>query len=88
MIIWLFSLALLVLIVAFIVMSINVRCLSEEIDALRKELGYLRARSICLEFYNISDHERRLDNLENALELKEYFDEPGCRRKPIEKGNI
>ena len=74
MIIAMFSIVLVVLAVSIILIAVPIKHLSDEIDALRKELDYLRARSRCLEFYNISDHERRLDQLEEALELKEYFD--------------
>ena len=68
----LFSLALVVLTVALIAMSMTVRRLSEEIDELKEVLEHIRKH---LDFYQLSDHEKRLDQLEEVLELKEYFDE-------------
>ena len=75
MIIGIFSFALVVAIVAIITMLIGFKHLSKEIDGLREELDCYRARLGSLEFYNLSEHERRLDQLEEMLELKEYFDE-------------
>ena len=68
----LFSLALVVLTVALIAMSMTVRRLSEEIDELKQVVEHIRKH---LDFYQLSDHEKRLDQLEEVLELKEYFDE-------------
>lgn len=70
----LFSLALVVLTVALIAMSMTVRRLSEEIDEIKEKLEHHR---INLKFLNTCelDHEKRLDQLEEVLELKEYFDE-------------
>ena len=68
----LFSLALVVLTVALIAMSMTVRRLSEEIDELKEVVEHIRKH---LDFYQLSDHEKRLDQLEEVLELKEYFDE-------------
>ena len=71
----LFSLALVVLTVALIAMSMTVRRLSEEIDELKEVVEHIRIKVKHLDFYNLSDHEKRLDQLEEVLELKEYFDE-------------
>lgn len=73
----LFSIALVVLTVALIAMSITVKHLSDEIDELKEELEKHRARFNYLEFdyLSISDIEERLDKLEEALELKEYYDD-------------
>lgn len=70
----LFSLALVVLTVALIAMSIAVKHLTEEIDEIKEKLEHHR---INLKFLNTCelDHEKRLDQLEEVLELKEYFDE-------------
>ena len=68
----LFSLAIIVLTVALIAMSMTVKHLSDEIDELNEELEHIRKH---LDFYQLSDHEKRLDQLEEVLELKEYFDE-------------
>ena len=67
----LFSLALVVLTVALIAMSMTVRRLSEEIDELKEVVEHIRKH---LDFYQLSDHESRLDQLEDMLELKEWFD--------------
>ena len=67
----LFPLALVVLTVALIAMSMTVNHLSEEIDELKEVLEHIRKH---LDFYQLSDHEKRLDQLEEVLELKEYFD--------------
>ena len=68
----LFSLALVVLTVALIAMSMTVKHLSDEIDELKEVVEHIRKH---LDFYQLSDHEKRLDQLEEVLELKEYFDE-------------
>ena len=68
----LFSLALVVLTVALIAMSMTVRRLSQEIYELKEVVEHIRKH---LDFYQLSDHEKRLDQLEEVLELKEYFDE-------------
>lgn len=70
----LFSLALVVLTVALIAMSMTVRRLSEEIDELKEVVEHIRIKVKHLDFYQLSDHEQRLDQLEEALDLKEYFD--------------
>ena len=77
----LFSLALVVLTVALIAMSMTVKHLSEEIDELKEVLEHIRKH---LDFYQLSDHEKRLDQLEEALELKEYFDEESLNEEDNE----
>lgn len=71
----LFSLALVVLTVALIAMSMTVRRLSEEVDELKDVVEHIRIKVKHLDFFMLSDHEKRLDQLEEVLELKEYFDE-------------
>lgn len=71
----LFFLALIVLTAALIAMSIAVKHLSEEIDEIKEVLQNHRIKFQHLDFYNLSEHEKRLDQLEEVLELKEYFDE-------------
>lgn len=68
----LFSLALIALTVVLIAMSMTVNHLSEEIDEQKEVLEQIRKH---LDFYQLSDHENRLDKLEELLELKEFFDE-------------
>ena len=54
-----------------------VKQMSDEIGELKEKLEQHRIRFNYLEFdySSISDHEKRLDQLEEVLELKEYFDE-------------
>lgn len=73
MIIGIFSFALVVLIVAIIILM-RVKHLSKKVNGLREELDCCRGRLSSLEFYNLSEHESRLDQLEEMLELKEYFE--------------
>ena len=49
--------------------------MSDEIGELKEKLEHHRIKWKKLDFYNLSDHEKRLDQLEEVLELKEYFDE-------------
>lgn len=74
----LFSLALVVLTVALIAMSMTVRRLSEEIDELKDGFEYHKKihkyENLMLE-PKIKEFDQRLDQLEEVLELKEYFDE-------------
>ena len=60
--------------VEIIIMTIDINNLSKEIDEIKEKLEQHRIRLQDLDFYALSDHERRLDQLEEALELKEYFD--------------
>ena len=77
----LFSLALVALTVALLATGMSVKHLSEEIDELKEELEHIRKH---LDFYQLSDHEKRLDQLEEALELKEYFDEESLNEEDNE----
>ena len=70
----LFSIAHIVLIVALILLIIVIKGIASEIDELRKELEHHRIKLKCLDDYTLLEHERRLDRLEKAFELKEYFD--------------
>lgn len=74
----LFSLALVVLTVALIAMSMAVKHLSDEIDELKDGFEYHKKihkyENLMLE-PKIKEFDQRLDQLEEVLELKEYFDE-------------
>lgn len=74
MIIGIFSFVLVVLIVAIIALLMRVKHLSKEIDGLREIVEHHRIKLQILDFYDLSEHEDRLYQLEEALELKEYFD--------------
>lgn len=69
----LFSLALVVLTVALITISIAAKHLFKEIDELKEKLEFHRIKLQYVESCEL-DNENRLDRLEKALELKEYFD--------------
>lgn len=68
-------LAFIVIITALILLTRAGNIISHEIDELEEELEHHRIKLKQLDFYNLSDHEKRLDQLEKVLELKEYFDE-------------
>lgn len=74
MIICLFSIALIVLTVALIVISITFKHLLEEIDDIKGKLEFHRRMLQYLDSCEL-DHGKRLVHLEEVLELKEYFDE-------------
>ena len=67
-------------IAVLILLTIAVKRMAHEIDELKEKLEQHRIKLKQLDFYNLSDHEKRLDQLEEVLELKEYFDE-----EPISK---
>lgn len=67
----LFYIALVVLIVALILLTIAVKGMACEIDELKEKLEYHRIKLKHLDSYTLPEHERRLDQLEEALELKE-----------------
>ena len=62
-------------IAVIILLTIAFKRMSHEIDELKEKLEHHRIKLKQLDFYNLSDHEKRLDKLEEVLELKEYFDE-------------
>ena len=70
----LFAIALVVLIIASILFTIAFKGMTCEIDELREELEHHRIKLKCLDDYTLLEYERRLDRLEKAFELKEYFD--------------
>ena len=57
--------------------------MSEEIEELKEKLEQHRARLNYLNFdyLSILDIEERLDQLEEALELKEYFDKESLNKQ-------
>lgn len=67
----LFPVALLVLNVVLVFMAMAIKHLSKEIGEIEARLEHIRKH---LDFYQLSDHESRLDQLEEVLELKEWFD--------------
>ena len=71
----LFSIALVALSVGLIVMLRTIKHLLKEIDEIKEVLQHHRIKLKILDFYDLSEHEKRLDQLEEVLKLKEYFDE-------------
>lgn len=69
-----------ILIVALVLLVMVVKQMSDEIGELEEKLEQHRIKLKQLDFYNLSEHEQRLDQLEEVLELKEHFDE-----EPINK---
>ena len=70
----LFAIALVVLIVALILLTIVVKGMAREIDELKEKLEHYRIKLKYFDDYTLPEHERRLDQLEELFELKEYFD--------------
>ena len=68
----LFAVALLMLNAVVIMLAMAIKHLSKGICEIEAKLEHIRKH---LDFYQLSDHESRLDQLEEVLELKEYFDE-------------
>ena len=73
----LFSLALIVLTVALIAMLMTAKHLKKEIDEIKEKLKLEDKNRVekYLNFFSFSEHERRLEQLEDALGINEYFDE-------------
>ena len=72
-----------ILIVALTFLVMVVKQMSDEIGELKEKLEHHRARFNYLEFdySSISDIEERLEQLEEALELKEYYDDASRNKK-------
>ena len=74
MIIVMFSIVLVVLAVSTILIAVPIKHLSDEIDELKEKLEFHRIKLQYVESCEL-DNEKRLDQLEKVLDLKEYFDE-------------
>lgn len=74
MIIVLFSIAFIVLAVAVLGIAMTVEHLSKDINEIKEKLEFHRIKLQYVESCELDD-EKRLDQLEKVLELKEYFDE-------------
>ena len=64
-----------ILIPVLILLTIAVTLMKGEMDDLKEEIAQHQMKLKQLDFCNISDYEERLDQLEEALELKEYYDD-------------
>ena len=70
-----------ILIPVLILLSIAVTLMKGEMDDLKEEIAQHQMKLKQLDFCNISDYEDRLDQLEEALELKEYYDDASRNKK-------
>ena len=69
--------------IAFILLTTVVICITKEIDELKAKLEQHRIRLnyLAFDYLSISDIEKRLYQLEEALELKEYFDKESLNKQ-------
>ena len=70
-----------ILIPVLILLTIAVTMMKGEMDDLKEEISQHQMKLKQLDFCNISDYEERLDQLEEALELKEYYDDASRNKK-------
>ena len=70
-----------ILIPVLILLTIAVTMMKGEMDDLKQEIAQHQMKLKQLDFCNISDYEERLDQLEEALELKEYYDDASRNKK-------
>ena len=77
------SIEIIILIVPLVALVMVIKQMSNEIEELKEKLEQHRARLNYLNFdyLSISDIEKRLDQLEEALELKEYFDKESLNKQ-------
>ena len=76
-----FSIILFMIIPVLILLTIAVSLMKCAINDLKKELEQHQMKLKQLDFCNLSDYEERLDQLEEALELKEYYDDAALNKK-------
>ena len=77
-----FSIILFMIIIpVLILLTIVVTLMKGEIDDLKEKLEQHQMKLKQLDFCNLSDYEERLDQLEEALELKEYYDDAALNKK-------
>ena len=76
-----FSIILFMITLSIILLTITVALMKCAINDLKKELEQHQMKLKQLDFCNISDYEERLDQLEEALELKEYYDDASRNKK-------
>ena len=67
--------------VLILLLAIVVKRMTQEINELKEELEQHQMKLKQLDFCNLSDYEERLDQLEEALELKEYYDDTSLNKK-------
>lgn len=76
-----FSIILFMITLSIILLTIAVALMKCAINDLKKELEQHQMKLKQLDFCNLSDYEERLDQLEEALELKEYYDDASLNKK-------
>lgn len=71
------------LIVTLVLLVIVIKNISDEIGELKEKLEQHRIRLnyLAFDYLSISDIEKRLYQLEEALELKEYFDKESLNKQ-------
>ena len=70
-----FSIILFMITLSIILLTIAVALMKCAINDLKEKLKQHQMKLKQLDFCNLSDYEERLDQLEEALELKEYYDD-------------
>lgn len=75
------SIEIIILIVPLVALVIVIKQMSDEIEELKEKLEQHQMKLKQLDFCNLSDYEERLDQLEEALELKEYYDDASINKK-------
>ena len=76
-----FSIILFMIIPVLILLTIAVALMKCAMDDLKEEVEQHRMKLKQLDFCNLSDYETRIDQLEEALELKEYYDDASLNKK-------
>lgn len=76
-----FSIILFMITLSIILLTIAVALMKCAINDLKKELEQHQMKLKQLDFCNLSDYETRIDQLEEALELKEYYDDASRNKK-------
>lgn len=76
-----FSIILFMITLSIILLTIAVALMKCTINDLKKEVEQHQMKLKQLDFCNLSDYEERLDQLEEALELKEYYDDASINKK-------
>ena len=76
-----FSIILFMMMLPIILLTIAVALMKCKMNDLKEKLEQHQMKLKQLDFCNLSDYEERLDQLEEALELKEYYDDASQNKK-------
>lgn len=76
-----FSIILFMMMLPIILLTIAVALMKCKMNDLKEKLEQHQMKLKQLDFCNLSDYEERLDQLEEALELKEYYDDASRNKK-------